>query len=149
MQMNNKIPADLAQDLFQVVKQFPRMRLMKTTSEGFKRREYDLLVLLSINLDTDKRALSVSELSHLLQITPAGVTHLLNPLEEMGCIERLRDPKDRRVVLIGLTDKGLGIADDLVAGAQEKLIGLIEYLGEEDARTLVRLMLKMVAYLSE
>lgn len=146
--MSTKIPADLTHDLFQVVKQFPRVRLMQTSSEGFKRREYDLLALLAINLDADTQALSVSELSHLLQITPAGVTHLLNPLEDMGCIERLRDPKDRRVVLISLTDKGQAIADDLIAGAQDKLVGLIEHLGEEDARTLVRLMLKMIAYLS-
>jgi DNA-binding MarR family transcriptional regulator len=104
--------------------------------------------MLSLNLDEDTQALSVSELSNLLQITPAGVTHLLNPLEDVGCIKRLRDPKDRRVVLIGLTDKGQNIADDLIAGAQDKLVGLIEHLGEEDSRTLVRLMLKMIEYLS-
>lgn len=146
--MSTKIPLELTHDLFQIVKQFPRLRLTQSSVEGFKRREYDLLVMLSLNLDTDTQALSVSELSNLLQITPAGVTHLLNPLEDMGCIERLRDPNDRRVVLISLTDKGQGIADDLIAGAQDKLVGLIEYLGEEDSRTLVRLMLKMIEYLS-
>ena len=147
--MMTKIPLELTHDLFQIVKQFPRLRLIKSSVGGFKRREYDLLVLLSLNLDADTKALSVSELSNLLQITPAGVTHLLNPLEDMGCIERLRDPNDRRVVLISLTDKGQDIAADLIIGAQEKLMGLIEHLGEEDSRTLVRLMLKMIAYLSE
>lgn len=146
--MSAKIPPDLANDLFQVVKQFPRVRLMQASADGLRRREYDLLVMLALNLDGEQPALSVSELGALLQITPAGVTHLLNPLEEMGCIRRLRDSADRRVVLIGLTDKGREIADGLIAGAQEKLGGLIEHLGEEDARTLVRLMLKMIAYLS-
>ena len=109
--MSAKIPKELTHDLFQIVKQFPRLHLVQSSREGLKRREYDLLVLLSLNLDEDTQALSVSELSNLLQITSAGVTHLLNPLEDQGCIERLRDPNDRRVVLISLTDKGQAIAD--------------------------------------
>jgi DNA-binding MarR family transcriptional regulator len=101
-----------------------------------------------MNLDANTKALTVTELSTLLRITPAGVTHLLNPLEDLGCIERLRISTDRRVVLIGLTDKGQDIADNLLTDVQERLVGLIEHLGEEDTRTLVRLLLKMIAYLN-
>jgi DNA-binding MarR family transcriptional regulator len=35
-------------------------------------------------LDDDHPAITVSEISTLLQVTPAGVTHLINPLEEKG-----------------------------------------------------------------
>ena len=147
--METSASLELTHDLFQIIKQLPRIRLTQRGDNGLRQREYDLLVMLSFNLDTDTQALNVSELSNLLQITPAGVTHLLNPLEELGCIRRLPDPNDRRVVLIALTEKGQEIADSLIATVQEKLIGLVHHLGEEDSATLIRLMAKMIAFLSE
>lgn len=145
--METKTSLELTHDLFQIMKQFPRLRLTQNSSDGLRRREYDLLVMLALNLDTETQALSVTELSNLLQITPAGVTHLLNPLEELECIVRLPDPNDRRVVLIGLTEKGNEIAKSLIAQVQEKLIGLVNHLGAEDSQTLIRLMSKMIEFL--
>jgi DNA-binding MarR family transcriptional regulator len=91
--------------------------------------------------------MTASELSGQLQITPAGVTHLLNPLEETGYIERLQDPNDRRVVLIGLTTKGKELARLFIAEAHEKLVGLVESLGQDDSRSLIRLMSATIEYL--
>lgn len=147
--MESRTSLELTHDLFQIIKQLPRIRLTHGGDEGLRRREYDLLVMLSFNLDADTQALSVTELSNLLHITPAGVTHLLNPLEESECIRRLPDPNDRRVVLIALTEKGKEIAGSLIATVQEKLIGLVQHLGEEDSKTLIRLMSKMIAFLNE
>ena len=147
--MNATTSIELTHELFQIMKQLPRLRLTQNSPEGLRRREYDLLVMLALNLDAETQALPVSELGNLLQITPAGVTHLLNPLEELGCIRRLPDPNDRRVVLIAPTEKGKEIADNLIAIVQEKLIGLVHHLGEEDSATLIRLMSKMITFLSE
>ena len=147
--METRTPLELTHDLFQIIKQLPRIHLTQGGDDGLRRREYDLLVMLSFNMDANTQALSVSELSNLLQITPAGVTHLLNPLEESRCIRRLPDPNDRRVVLIALTEKGEEIADNLIATVQEKLVGLVHHLGEEDSETLIRLMTKMITFLSE
>ena len=146
--METGMPLELTHYLFQIIKQLPRIHLTQGVDDGLRRREYDLLVMLSFNLDAGTQALNVTELSNLLHITPAGVTHLLNPLEESGCIRRLPDPNDRRVVLIALTEKGQEIAGSLIATVQEKLIGLVYHLGEEDTATLIRLMLKMIAFLS-
>ena len=88
----------------------------------------------------------MTEISGLLQITPAGVTHLINPLEEAGYIERLPDPNDRRIVRIGLTEKGTQVAKALIAEVQENLLGLVNHLGEEDSKTLLRLMSKAIAF---
>jgi DNA-binding MarR family transcriptional regulator len=146
--MTTSPPLDLTHDLFQIMKRLPRLRLRDRSYEVLKGREADLLVMLAINLDADTPALRVTALSDLLKITPAGVTHLLNPLETLGYIERLPDPNDRRVVLIGLTQEGDAMAQDLIAEVQEKLSGLVKYLGEEDSRTLIRLMSKVIAFFS-
>lgn len=146
--MTTSPPLDLTHDLFQIMKRLPRLRLRDRSDEALKGREADLLVMLAINLDVDTHALRVTELSDLLKITPAGVTHLLNPLEDLGYIERLPDPDDRRVVLIGLTEEGDAMAQDLIADVQEKLSGLVKYLGEEESQTLIHLMSKVIEFFS-
>jgi DNA-binding MarR family transcriptional regulator len=120
--------------------------LKKSSIDGLTRSEYELLVMLVISLSDDKQVFTVTEISNLLQITPAGATHLINPLEEVGYIERLQAPKDRRVVLIGLTEKGNQVADTLVLEIQEQLIGLVNHLGEKDSETLFHLLSKSIEF---
>jgi len=144
--MKQKTSLDLTHDLFQLMKQFPRPKLKQSSIDGLTRSEYELLVMLVMNLGEDKKASTVTEISNLLQITPAGVTHLINPLEDTGTIERLQDPHDRRIVRIGLTDKGTQVAEALISEVQEQLIGLVNHLGEEDSKTLIRLMSQAIEY---
>jgi DNA-binding MarR family transcriptional regulator len=133
-------------DLFQLMKLIPHPKLKQNSKDGLTRSEYELLVMLVMNLDSDKKALTVTEISSLLQITPAGVTHLINPLEQAGYIERLRAPNDRRIVLIGITHKGIEAAQALILEVQEQLIGLVNHLGEEDSKTLIHLMSRAIEF---
>jgi DNA-binding MarR family transcriptional regulator len=144
--MKKETPLSLTQDLFKLVKRFPNLKLKQSAIIDLTRSEYELLVILKMNIDDQTTALSVSEISNLLQITPAGVTHLINPLEEKGFIKRLPDPNDRRIVLIGLTSKGTKTADVIIMDVQKELIGLVNYLGEEDSKELVRLMSRALEY---
>jgi DNA-binding MarR family transcriptional regulator len=136
----------LTHELFQLMKQFPRPKLKQSSIDGLTRSEYELLVMLVMSLGADKQAFTVTEISNMLQITPAGVTHLINPLEKAGYIERLPAPNDRRIVLIGLTDKGTKVAEALISEVQEQLIGLVNHLGEEDSKILIRLMSKSIEF---
>jgi DNA-binding MarR family transcriptional regulator len=146
--MNENFSPGLTHELFHLMKKLPRPILRHSAQFGLTQSEYELLMILAMNFDGEHTSLSVSKISALLQITPAGVTHLLNPLEDAGCIERLPDPNDRRVVLIGLTDRGANIAQGLIAEVQEVLSGLVDYLGEDDSRTLIRLLSRTIAYLT-
>lgn len=144
--MKEKTSLDLTRELFQIMKQFPRPKLKQISIDGLTRSEYELLVMLVMSKDADKKAFTVTEISNMLQITPAGVTHLINPLEGAGYIERLQDPNDRRIVRIGLTDKGSQAGEALISEVRENLIGLVNHLGEEDSKTLIRLMSKSIQF---
>jgi len=144
--MQDKTARDLAQDLFQLMKRFQRPRVNQSSLGGMMRSEYELLVVLGIQLGGDKQVLTVTEISNLLQITPPGVTHLLNPLEQAGYIERLADPHDRRVVRVGLTAKGRAVSERFIAEVLEMIIGLMQHLGDEDSQTLIRLLSKSIAF---
>lgn len=137
----------LTQELFQILKRFSRLRWEKSDFQGLKRSEFEFLIILDMLLGEGTRAVPASELSNQMQITPAGVTHLINPLEEAGYVERLQDPNDRRVVLVGLTSKGEELAQILIREAHDSLVGVVKFLGKEDSQTLVRLMSSMITYL--
>ncbi len=144
--MTNKDQLALTQELFQLMKQFPRPKLKQSSIDGLTRSEYELLVMLVMSTKDGKGAFTVTEISNLLQVTPAGVTHLINPLEAAGYIERLPDPNDRRIVRIGLTAKGTQTAETLISEVQENLIGLVNHLGVEDSKTLIRLMSRSIEF---
>lgn len=138
--MGKNTPSELTNELFLVMKRIPKPIFSRGMYGDLSRSEYELLVMLKMRSNEDNRLLSITEISNLLKITPAGVTHLINALEESGHIIRVPDPNDRRIVLVGLTDKGKVAAEALMSEIKETLTGLIDYLGEDDSRTLIRLM---------
>lgn len=138
----------LIQDIVKLAKRFPRLRLTPGHADNLTHSEYELLLLLGINLSAEKPAISVSEISAMLQITPAGVTHLVNPLEAKGYLQRRVSPSDRRVVLIALTQQGQQTANALQADMQKHLTGLVKHLGKQDSQTLFRLIYRALDYFS-
>jgi DNA-binding MarR family transcriptional regulator len=146
--MKEKVSWDLIYNLFQLIKQFPRSKIKQRSIDGMTQSEHELLMILAINHNKYKKAITVTEISNLLQITPAGVTHMINSLEEKGCIERLQASKDRRIVLVGLTDKGIQVAETFMSEVQGRLIGLFNYLGEEDGQTLIDLLSRSLEFFS-
>ncbi len=147
--MEKKTSAALANELYQLLQQIPRIRYRPYSVEGLTPGEQGLLMILVMNFDWAGKVATVGSLSNSLQITPAGVTHLLNPLEETGHIERLPDPSDRRIVRVGLTRKGKRATEQLMNAVHEQLGGLVESLGEEDAGTLIRLLTKAIDFFTD
>ena len=81
-----------------------------------------------------------TQLIEFFGFSQARLTKILSELEADGLVLRQGDPKDRRRVIVHLTDKGLEYA---VAKRDEMLSlisGILEALGEEDAAHFVRIM---------
>lgn len=145
--MNENSSLDFTYDvLFRLIKRFPPLKVRTSALNGLTQSEHRLLATLMLNLDDEHTALSVTEVSNLLQITPAGVTHLANSLEKAGYIERLSAPNDRRLVLVGLTDRGRKAAEALIADVQAQLSGLLNHLGEDDGQAFMRLIARAIDY---
>jgi DNA-binding MarR family transcriptional regulator len=68
--------------------------------------------------------MSISGLAEVLGIGLPNVTGLVDRLEERGLVERLRDPGDRRVVRVHLTDPGSRIPDGM-EGLQRDVLGRV------------------------
>lgn len=78
---------------------------------GISQGKFSLLLLLYRNME---RGLLPSELADSIGVTRATVTGLLDGLERDGLVERVKHPKDRRMHIIKLTNKGLHILKKLL-----------------------------------
>jgi DNA-binding MarR family transcriptional regulator len=58
-----------------------------------------------LRLFTNKKILSIKEITYQLQITPGRITHILTSLESKKFITRKIDPTDKRNVMVNLTSK--------------------------------------------
>ncbi len=61
------------------------------------------------------------QLAHRLQMSPAGITKLVDRLERRGLVRRRRHPADRRRSLVFITDKAL-----ISSGNEKQIQGLID-----------------------
>ncbi|MET8469098.1 MarR family transcriptional regulator [Streptomyces sp. NPDC006422] len=57
---------------------------------------------------------TVSELADANLLTSGGITQRVDKLEAAGLALRVRDPDDRRIVHIQLTDRGLALAEEII-----------------------------------
>ena len=55
---------------------------------------------------------SVNDLARYLSITKAAVSQLLDPLITVGLVLQSENPEDRRMRLVGLTDKGQDMVEN-------------------------------------
>ena len=138
----------LTQELFQVLGQLRRLKWEQPPIPDLKSSECELLGFLYLNLGPGTKSISASDLSSQLYVTPAAITHLLNPLEDAGYVAREKDPADRRFVLISLTSDGKKMAESLLKGIEEILQGFVKFLGEEESERLIQLISNMLEYFS-
>jgi DNA-binding MarR family transcriptional regulator len=147
--MLEKSNPELAQEFFYILKQVARIKWELTPIDGLKPNECDLLGILHLNLNNGTKAIPASELGNQLNITPAAVTHMLNPLEDLGLIKRSKHPEDRRFVLISLTSPGRKLAQELISETYLSLQDLIRFLGETETRQTVQLLARVLGYFSD
>lgn len=90
---------------------------------------------------------SVADHLHL-SVHTAG--RAIDQLVEAGLVERREDPNDRRVKLVSLTPRGLGVIDEHLAARRRALQAFIDRLPEEHATALAEALRPILAggYLS-
>jgi DNA-binding MarR family transcriptional regulator len=78
---------------------------------GLTLLQFNVLRILYVR-DPDRNGISRGDIEAKLIRRVPDVTRLLDRLEGMGVIERIRPDTDRRTVLSRLTDKGLALVED-------------------------------------
>jgi DNA-binding MarR family transcriptional regulator len=92
---------------------------------------------------------SPTALGHVLAVTPASMTQLLDRLERRGLIRRSRNPGDRRATVLALTAEGRQLQrragvqsakflDDLASQLSPEALAALKTLSHELAEILAR-----------
>src|SRR5665647_3992311 len=80
--------------------------------------------------------LSMSDIGKCLSMPKPHITVIVDKLIEEGYVERLNDPKDRRIVNILITEKGLKDFEDIKQAASENLKIKLSTLSDEEQEIL-------------
>ena len=84
------------------------------------------------------------KLAEALEVTPTNVSHFINRLLERDLITRIRDPNDRRTMLLRTTPRGEELVVELRHKRKERLTELFNRLTNEEAAIVIRAFKLMV-----
>lgn len=85
-------------------------------------------------------ALTCKDIGERLISRDPDITRLLDKMEARGWVKRERGEEDRRVVLTKITEKGLHLAEMMVAPLQELHCKQLEHLGAQKLQQLIDLL---------
>lgn len=114
-------------------------------SFGLDRGEFD--VISTLRRSGPPYRLTPTDLYTLLMISSGGLTHRLDRLQKAGLIVRERSPSDGRSSVVGLTGKGIELAEAAFRVDMASEARYLEGLGKEDRATLAELLRKLLVSL--
>jgi DNA-binding MarR family transcriptional regulator len=113
---------------------FDRWANHKATEAGISAQRLRLL-----NVVHCRGPQKMADLAEALAVTPRNITALVDGLEAEGLIRRIPHSTDRRVTLVELTVGSVNVESQFRA-FQDSIGSLFATLGEDDRRTLLRLL---------
>ncbi len=81
-----------------------------------------------------KKVLSSGNLAKSLDVRNSTITSLVDRLVKLSLVKRRRCERDRRVVLVELTDKGKKLTEKLLTLRKERLKEIVKELPEEKVK---------------
>jgi DNA-binding MarR family transcriptional regulator len=87
----------------------------------------------------------MTELADRLGIVPRSLTTVVDALEEAALVRREIDPRNRRAILLRLTDQGAAVRDGLREARRRAAEDLFAPLSADDRKTLAGLLARLDA----
>ena len=130
---------NLANEVIEIFQEFHKnhKNKMKLSIKG------EEAILIYLNEMIDKNIVTPSLISKSLHISTARVAASLNKLEEKKLIVREIDLKDRRKIVIKLTNIGSVLANNLKVDHLDKYNKILNELGDDDALEFLRILRKI------
>ncbi|MCC5910360.1 MAG: MarR family transcriptional regulator [Clostridiaceae bacterium] len=84
-----------------------------------------------------------TDIAKNLDVTLSAITGLVNKLVDMGLVTRVRSEENRRIVLIGLTDKGTEVIDKVNENKKEFFLKYATVLTEDEINMFFKVINKL------
>lgn len=138
--MSKNLEADLVRNIINLQSKIQKRVGAALSAHGIGLSEY--LVLNQLYVATNE-TMRRSGLAEQVGLSPSGVTRLLNPMEKIGLIEKLDNPRDARVSLVALSETGKKITEEAKISFESSSVALFESLDKKQLSTLSE-MVKVV-----
>ena len=132
-------PAQVADLLHRLTKRLRRAQTTRLAPAGLTPAQERALRMISRSEEPPRMA----ELADELGIVPRSLTNVIDSLEEAGLVRRETDPRNRRAILLHLTERGSALRDDMRSARRSAAEELLAPLAAEDRRELARLLTLM------
>lgn len=106
-------------------------------AHGLSPTQYNALRILR---GAEEEGRACSEIAERMINRDPDITRLVDRLERRGLVARSREGRDRRVIITRITPAGLELLQDLDRPIEEFNRRMLGALGEEQLRTLIRLL---------
>jgi len=123
-------------------------------AESFKRlasslfRQYDLSFpqynILRVLDASEGGQTRITEVGRIMLVSGANMTGLAKRLEKNGFIQRNSDPRDERVTLLQITDKGKSVLKEIETTHDDLLENMLQGFSEEDRKTVYNLVRRLL-----
>lgn len=97
----------------------------------------------------EHEALPSSELAHLADLSPASTTEMLDALAGHDLVQRARSERDRRVVLVSLTERGRAHVEERRARFEPRWRAAMSGFSDAELRTAAAVLDRLRALFDE
>jgi DNA-binding MarR family transcriptional regulator len=91
----------------------------------------------------------MNEIGKEMVVTFANITTIVDNLEKMKLVRRVRDTKDRRVIRVQLTPEGSSVVRRIYSSHRKQVAELMSALNKKELRDLMNLSLRIKEKISE
>ena len=111
--------------------------------------DFDLLYKICVICSHHEAPVTMGELRAHLDVPLSTATRIVDWLVKQGIVERSADPNDRRIVRVGLMERGHAIHRAGSAMIQKRSESLLGHFTPDERETLLQLMEKLVQALED
>jgi DNA-binding MarR family transcriptional regulator len=130
--------------------------IMPLIMKGFFRKQASPLVgtlspaqFLLLNYLQGQGESTMTAVARHLEVTTAAVTGLVERLVRDGYVQRLSDPRDRRIIKVRLSAKGSSLLTKLTEQKRAVILKVFSRISERDRREYLRIVTQVRDIISE
>jgi DNA-binding MarR family transcriptional regulator len=82
----------------------------------------------------------MTDIAHMINVTTAAMTGIIDRLVKSGCVVRINDPKDRRITKVRLTPKGNQVVENMIEQRKKLTIKLFEMISQSEREEYLRIL---------
>jgi DNA-binding MarR family transcriptional regulator len=125
-------PVQLADQMFRLMRRLRHAQAEQLAPLGLTLAQERALRMITRSEEPPRMA----EIADRLGIVPRSLTTVIDSLEAAGLVRREIDPRNRRAILLHLTERGAAVRDDLREARRRAAEELFARLSDEDRKAL-------------